>query len=89
MQNDNLQFDDFKIRSRTIPGQSESPAMIQFLMKKGIVKNEETALHVLFSLIGLLIVATVFVIYLNFFKTTAVPPLTVEQELLFSPQIKN
>ncbi|MBC7982066.1 hypothetical protein H7X65_03235 [Candidatus Parcubacteria bacterium] len=68
MQNNNLQFDEFKIKSRSVLGQSESPAMVRSLVKHGIVKSEKQALGVMYVIIIMCIVLASVVIYYNFYR---------------------
>lgn len=82
----NIQFDEFKIRSRIVLGQSESPAMIQSMVKHGVVKNEKQAFFILIFFIMLMISSSVFIIYNGFFKQTPLPTLSPEEELLLNPQ---
>ena len=39
----NLEFEEEKFKSPVIFGQSKTPKMVSFLIKKGIVKSEKTA----------------------------------------------
>jgi len=61
MKDSNIVFDEFKIKSRSILGQSESPAMIRYLMKKGIVKNEKSANGILLGVIVVSLLASAYV----------------------------
>lgn len=61
MQDNNIVFDEFKIKSRSVFGQAESPAMIRYMMKKGIVKNEKTANGILFGVIIVSLLASAYV----------------------------
>lgn len=87
MMNENITFDDnqYKIKSRSILSQSESPAMIQLLVKRGVVKNERQALGVMFAIIFLLIGSSVYMIYSSFYRQPDVVHSALEEQLLLNP----
>ncbi len=87
MQNNNIQFDEFKVKSRSILGQSESPAMIQSMVKYGIVKNEKQAFGFMVTLIIVFLAAAGFIIYYNFFKQPTIPPITPEAQSFYQQQM--
>ena len=86
MQNNNIQFDEFKVKSRSILGQSESPAMIRSLVKSGLVKNEKQAFGLMVTLIVVFLAAAGFIVYTNFFKQPVVPPMTPQEEIYYKLQ---
>lgn len=59
----NLTFDEnkYKIKSRVILGQMETPGMIKFLIQKGIVKNEKTAQGILIAAACAFLLVSVYV----------------------------
>ncbi|MBC7766657.1 hypothetical protein H7Y21_01535 [Arenimonas sp.] len=85
-QNNDITFDEYKYKSRSILGQSESPAMIRSLVKHGVVKNEGQAFIFMVMITSLFAGASIFIVYINFFKPLVAPPLTTEQELLFNQE---
>lgn len=62
-----MQFDEsqFKIRSRRLLGEPQVPGMIRFLVTKGIVKTEKQAVGAMLTVVGVLIVATIWVVRIN------------------------
>ena len=84
MSNENLTFDEssFKIKSRSILAEPESPAMIRSLVNRGIVKNEKQALIIMLTMIGLFVAATVTMLYITF----AEPAPVVLEEWELPPQ---
>ena len=78
--------DNFKYKSRVIFGQSEVPKMARFLIGKGIVKNEKQAQGVLFGITLLLFISSFVLIYINFFKETNVPEISIEEQVLIMEQ---
>ncbi len=55
----------YQVKSRAILGEAKSPAMINFLIKKGFVKTEKTA-HVLLIAITILFFLTSILIFAFF-----------------------
>jgi hypothetical protein len=85
-----ISFDEnkYKIKSHVVLGQPESPKMVRYLISKGIVKSEKQALNILLILMLISISLTIFIIYNNFFKVPYVPPLTIEEEILFKQNMR-
>jgi hypothetical protein len=57
---------EFHIRSRKLLGEPETPSMIRFLLRTGIVKDEKQALYVLIGVIVVALSSTVFLIRSEF-----------------------
>ena len=93
--NNNISFDDnLKFKSRTIFGQSQTPGMTRFLMKKGIVKNEKQATIFMFttSIIFFLLSIYVFIVYvfdIQLFNKTTVTPEQIQANRERMEQIRN
>lgn len=68
MPDEDIQFEDeygdakFHIRSRKILGEPTTPTMVNFLLNKGIVKNEKQAVIVLISTIVVFMSLSIFII---------------------------
>lgn len=68
MPDDDIQFEDeygdakFHIRSRKILGEPTTPAMVNFLLSKKIVKNEKQAVIALISTIVVFLSLSIFII---------------------------
>lgn len=78
-----ISFDEnkYKIKSRTILGESQVPGMTKFLLDKGIVKSEKTA-HTFLTTISLLFFISaiyVFSVFVFDFNTGNKQTLTPEQ----------
>ncbi len=65
-----ISFDEnqYKIRSRTILGTSQVPAMTKFLLNKHIVKSEKSAHALLLGLTGIFFLAAVYVFVVFVFE---------------------
>lgn len=72
-----LQFNEsqFKLRSRRLLGEPEVPVLIKFLVVKGLVKSENQAISLLLTIIGILIIISVFVT-----KSRGTRPATLDSE---------
>jgi hypothetical protein len=57
---------EFHIRSRKLLGEPETPSMIRFLLRTGIVKDEKQALYVLIGVIVVALSSAVFLIRSEF-----------------------
>lgn len=82
-----IAFDEFKIKSRSILGQSESPAMIRSLIRHGIVKSEKQAISLMVLSSVLFLALSVYTVYINFFKVPEIPPVSDEDQAYYSQQI--
>lgn len=87
MKSNNLTFDEYKYKSRSILSQSESPAMIRSLLKSGLVKSEKQAFGLMITMIIVFLASAGFIFYTNFFKQPVVPPMTSEQETFYKQQM--
>ncbi len=74
--NINSPEEQFKLRSRRILGEPEVPFLIRFLVKKGIVKNENGAVIILLILVAIIVILTIFL-----FKTGGPQPATIDPNL--------
>ena len=52
---------EFHIRSRRLLGEPETPSMIRFLLRTGVVKNEKQAVSILIGVILVALSATFFI----------------------------
>jgi K+-transporting ATPase A subunit len=70
--NSSVSFDESNnfMKSRDILGEPKIPSMVNFLIRRGIVKNPNQAMYILFFIIILFIALSIFLI----FKSTTVPP---------------
>lgn len=68
MSNEEIQFEEeygnseFHIKSRKILGEPTTPTMINFLLEKGIVKNEKQATFLLIVCIVIFLSLSIFII---------------------------
>jgi hypothetical protein len=53
---------EFHIRSRRLFGEPETPTMVRFLLRTGIVKNEKQALYILVGIVIIALAVTIFLI---------------------------
>jgi len=53
---------EFHIRSRRLLGEPETPSMIRFLLRTGVVKNEKQAVSILIGVILVALSATFFIV---------------------------
>lgn len=74
----NFDEDKYKIRSHSILGQPESPAVIRFMIKKNIVKNEKQAFMIIVVMISLFFLTSFYITYNTFFKQPEIPPVADE-----------
>ncbi len=76
----NISFDDskFKIKSRVVLGQEETPKIIKFLVNKKIVKTEKQAL--IFLLILLIIALSLSVFFTT--KSMSTEPARIDPMLI-------
>lgn len=79
-----ISFDEnqYKIKSRSILGASQVPAMTKFLLNKHIVKTEKSAHALLLGLTGIFFLAAVYVFAVFVFEVEIgdeAPKLTPEQ----------
>ena len=56
---------EFHIRSRRILGAPETPAMVQFLLKRGWAKNEKQALYILIAAIVIFLGISFYIFHAN------------------------
>ncbi len=75
----NIQFDEsqFKLRSRRLLGEPEVPAMIKFLVTRGIVRSEKQAISVLLTVVLVIVMISIFII-----KSNGVQPAVLDAEYL-------
>ncbi|MES2986181.1 MAG: hypothetical protein V4686_03605 [Patescibacteria group bacterium] len=75
----NIQFDEsqFKLRSRRLLGEPEVPAMIKFLVTRGIVRSEKQAISVLLTIVLVIVMISIFII-----KSNGVQPAVLDAEYL-------
>lgn len=81
-----IEFDEskFKLRSRRVLGEPEVPALIKFLVVKGIVKSESQAIGVLLVFIGALIMVSIFI-----GRSSGTVPATLDSEYISMSTVYN
>lgn len=75
-----ISFDEnqYKLKSRSILGQPQVPGIINFMLRKNIVKNEKQAFAVIVFLTACFFIASFYITYNTFFKQPEIPPLADE-----------
>jgi hypothetical protein len=53
---------ELHIKSRRLLGEPETPSMIRFLLRTGVVKNEKEALYILIAVVVVALSSTIFLI---------------------------
>lgn len=73
-------------KSRAIFGEPEKPQMFNFLMKAGIAKNDKSAEYIILGIIGVCVVASIFLFTSLFDKAEQLTP---EQINALPPEVKS
>lgn len=74
-------------KSRVILAQAERPKILNLILKTGIVKDEKSAVYVIFGIIVICILAAIY-IYTTFIGNT-VNPITQEEYSNLPDEVKN
>lgn len=59
--NDDIQFDEFKIKPKAVLNQPQTSGMVRFLISKGIVKNEKQANYLLMAVTILFFISSIYI----------------------------